>query len=92
VRRDVLKALGDLGDTRALPAIVQELLADEKALGDKVYAAEALGKLGDATAIEPLVRANETSRRRERETIATVLASPDRRYRDNFYVNRISTQ
>lgn len=91
LRRDALKALGDLGDPRALAAVVQALLADEKELGDKVYAAEALGKLGDAAAIEPLVRANEISRHREQETIAAILASPDRRYRDNFYVNRIAT-
>lgn len=91
LRRDALKALGDLGDPRALDAVVQALLADEKELGDKVYAAEALGKLGAAAAIEPLMRAYETSQRREQETIAAILASPDRRYRDNFYVNRIST-
>lgn len=85
-----LYALGDLGDQRALPVLRDWLLADTSQTPEKTEAAEALGKLGDATMIDALFQASETSRARERAEIDAAIATPDRTYRPGFYVNRIA--
>jgi HEAT repeat protein len=90
-RADAVQALGELGEKKTAPALVALLLADEQQLGEKVEAADALGKIGDEGAIEPLLQAHVVSQRRERDLIDAARAAPDRRYRDGFYVNRIAT-
>ena len=90
-RREAIKALGELGARSAVPALVEILLADQNDVAEKAESAEALGKIADAAAIEPLVKANEISKERERALIDMAIATPDRRYRAEFYVNRIAT-
>lgn len=64
-RRGIIKALGKIGAPAVEPLI--------KALGDRdwvipIYAAEALGKIGDPRAIEPLKKAlEETPKRHSKE-------------------------
>jgi HEAT repeat protein len=53
VRRKAAEALGDVGDARAVQALVP-LLDDEDYLL-RTISAVALGKIGDASAVEPLV-------------------------------------
>lgn len=91
VRRDAARALGELRDKRAAPAIVDLLLAVGNPLHEKIAAADALGKMGDAAAIEPLTKAFAISQEREQTRIDAALESADPQYRANFYVNRISS-
>jgi hypothetical protein len=62
VRRDAAKALGELGDPRALEPLIQALdappgLEGTAALLVRYAAAEALGDIKDTRAVDPLVRA-----------------------------------
>lgn len=91
VRLQALAALGELGDKRAAPKIAEWLLAKESPLPDEIAAADALGKLGDASTLDALVRANTISRQRERTVIDATLAQADKKYRAEFYINRIAT-
>jgi HEAT repeat protein len=52
VRRDIAIALGKLGDSRAVGALVDALRDDRSWV--RRYAAEALGKIGDSRAVDPL--------------------------------------
>jgi HEAT repeat protein len=85
-----LHALGELRDPRALPMLNDCLFSLASQTPEKTEAAEALGKLGDAGAMEALFRANEISRERERREIDDTIATPDKTYRPAFYVNRIA--
>ncbi len=85
-----LHALGDLGDKRALPVLRDWLLANTSQPPEKTEAAEALGKLGDATMIDVLFQASEISQTRERHEIDDAVAAPGKTYRPGFYVNRIA--
>jgi HEAT repeat protein len=87
----VLSALGELRDPRALPVLRDWLLAETTTIAEKIQAAEGLGKLGDASAIDALFLANEQSQTRERREIDAALAVSDKTYRPEFYVNRIAT-
>lgn len=53
------KALGDLGDERAVPSLIEALASTESGLVRA--AAESLGKLGDPRAVSPLSRLLEDS-------------------------------
>lgn len=88
---DALKALGDLCDRKAVPAIVDALLKTQDQIDVQIEAALTLGKIGDEGTIDPLIRANELSKARERQLIDHALESDQRRYRPNLYINRIST-
>jgi HEAT repeat protein len=76
--------------TKAVPAIVSLLLADDSTRGERIAAANALGKIGEANAIDSLVQASLVSQQREKTSIDTALESPDPQYRAGFYINRIS--
>ena len=89
-RREAIQALGEIGAKAAVPFLV-EILADVHNREDKEEAGAALRKIGDREAIEALVKANMLSRERERTLIDAAVASPNRRYREGFYVNRISS-
>lgn len=56
VRTGAAKALGELGDPRAVEPLMAAL-ADSDSVGVRQTAAEALGLLGDPRAVEPLIRA-----------------------------------
>lgn len=90
-RADAIIALGELGDSRAVPALGELLVAPEQLIGDLIQAANALGKIDDASTIAALQRAVMVSRKREQDLIDLTRAAPERKYRDGFYVNRIST-
>ncbi len=90
LRRDVLRAFGELRDASAVPAILAVLAERDNALTEKIDAADALGKIGDAAARDALAQANTISRDRERVLIDAAIASSDGTYRDGFYVNRIA--
>ncbi len=90
-RTEAIKALGELGDARAVPTLGDLLAAPEQPIGDLIHAANALGKIDDATTVAVLQRAVRVSRQREQDLIDLARAAPERRYRDGFYVNRIST-
>jgi len=55
VRRDATKALGEMGDSRAVEPLIVVLQEDEDE-GVRAGAAEALGVLGDIRAVEPLIQ------------------------------------
>jgi len=90
-RREAVQALGELGDARAVSAIVDLLLVDEQDLGEKIPAARSLGKIGDEKAVDALKRAMVASQKREHDLIEVTRAAPVRQYRDGFYVNRIAS-
>lgn len=90
-RAEAIRALGELGDARAVPALGDVLAAPEQPIGDLLQAAHALGKIDDAATVAMLQRAITVSRKREQDLIDLARAAPDRRYRDGFYINRIST-
>jgi HEAT repeat protein len=85
-----LHALGEVRDPRALPSLREWLLANASQTTEKTKAAEAVGKLGDATMIDALSQASAISRTREHHEIAASIAMPDKTYRPGFYVNRIA--
>ena len=55
VRVDAAKALGKIGDTRAVEPLIATLKKESIGHNVRVAAAEALGKIGDARAMEPLI-------------------------------------
>ncbi|MEW5717372.1 MAG: HEAT repeat domain-containing protein [Chloroflexota bacterium] len=85
-----LHALGELRDPRALPTLKECLLSNASQSPEKTEAAEALGKLGDASTLDALLEANEISKARERQEIDDSLDTRDKTYRPGFYVNRIA--
>lgn len=89
-RRAAIDALRELQATSAVPTIVSMLLANDSTRGEKIAAANALAKIGDASVIDALMQASETSRQREQASIDAALESHDPNYRPNLYVNRIS--
>lgn len=90
-RTDAIIALGELGDARAVSALDEFLSAPEQPIGDLLQAANALGKIDDAVTVTVLQRAVMVSRQREQDLIELARRAPERKYRDGFYVNRIST-
>ncbi|MCH8149144.1 MAG: HEAT repeat domain-containing protein, partial [Planctomycetes bacterium] len=67
-RFDIIYALGEIGDARAVQPLVSVLKADSK-LGS--HAADALAKVGDRRAVDPLIRAlKEDDERRYRAAAA----------------------
>jgi HEAT repeat protein len=86
----VLHALGELRDPRASSVLRDWLFANGSQTREKTEAAEALGKLGDASAVDALFKANAISQKRERQEIDDSVATPDKTYRPGFYVNRIA--
>ena len=56
VREKAAETLGELGDSRAVTALVEALLTDESVYV-RERAAYALGRLGDGRASEPLIQA-----------------------------------
>jgi HEAT repeat protein len=85
-----LHALGELRDVRALPVLKDCLFSNASQAPEKTEAAEALGKIGDASALDLLLKANEISKARERQEINDSLDTRDKTYRPGFYVNRIA--
>ena len=55
VRRNAVRALGQIGDAGALEALITALHDDDVLI--RAEAAEALGRLGDGRAVEPLIKA-----------------------------------
>ncbi len=91
-RAEAIRALGELRNPAALGALGEVLLDPQSEVAVQIEAANALGRLGDDAAIEPLVGATALSRARERARIDDALHSPERRYREGFYINRISAE
>ena len=85
-----LHVLGELRDPRALPVLHDWLFANGSQTPEKTEAAEALGKLGDASTIDALFKANAISRERERQEIDDSIDTRGKTYRPGFYVNRIA--
>jgi HEAT repeat protein len=79
-----------LRDSRAAPMLNECLFSNTSQIPEKTEAAEALGKLGDASTMDALFKANAISRERERQEIDNSVATPDKTYRPGFYVNRIA--
>jgi HEAT repeat protein len=55
VRERAAFALGEIGDKRAVPPLIELLLHKEKGSGTYLDAAKALGKIGDRRAIRPIM-------------------------------------
>lgn len=53
VRDEAIKALGEVGDAGAVPALIKRL--DDSNFNNQEYAAEALAKIADRRAVRPLV-------------------------------------
>ncbi|MCX7840135.1 MAG: HEAT repeat domain-containing protein [Anaerolineae bacterium] len=90
-RCDALRALGELREPRAFPILRDCLLAETTTTPEKIQAAEALGQLGDTSAIDALFLASEQNLTLEEREIDAVRMIPDKTYRPEFYVNRIAT-
>ena len=60
-RRNAARALGDIGDARAVPALIAALSSFERRTTLKEEAVIALGKIGDSSAVEPLGRLMDRS-------------------------------
>lgn len=99
IRRAAIQALGEVGDPAAVPDLVEILLRTRSdhaerasaAHAERVDAAEALGMLGDAAAVGPLLQAAATSRELELTLVASAQASPDRTHRPGLSANIISS-
>ncbi len=72
VRRDAARMLGDAGDERAVPALIERLEEDEDEFV-RAFSASALGDIGDERAIEPLQNALEDEDERVRDAAAASL-------------------
>ena len=59
VRKSAAKALGEIGDARAVEPLISALLRDSNEIV-RGAAATALGEIGDARAVKPLTTASET--------------------------------
>lgn len=90
VRREVIRALGDLGDRAAVPALTAILANDRPRVSEQIDAAEALGKIADPAAVDAMMRANAASITREKAAIEEATAPKENRYRPGFYINQIS--
>lgn len=90
VRREVIRALGDLGDRAAVPALTAILMNDRPRVSEQIDAADGLGKLADPDAVEAIVRASTASIARERVAIEEATAPKNNPYRPGFYINQIS--
>lgn len=90
-RREAIVAIGDLGARSFVSALVEIVLADNPGIAEKADAVEALGKIGDESVMDVLVKANVLSQERERDLIEAATTSPDRRYHEGFYITRIAT-
>lgn len=91
VRRAAIEALGEIRSPHAVAPLCRLLLANDTDHADKIIAAAALGAIGDAAAVDALLKADTISLQRERERIAAANAKTERAYRPGFYVNLIST-
>src|SRR5574341_2159003 len=89
-RRAAIRALGDLGARAAVPALAALLTDDRRLVSEDIDAAQALGKIGDPSATDALLRANAASIAREQVSIEEATAPADKPYRAGFYINRIS--
>jgi len=56
IREEAAKALGKIGDVRAVKPLIAALLTDDESSVHRA-AAQALGKIGDVQAVEPLITA-----------------------------------
>lgn len=91
-RREAIRALGDVGDRAAIPALTAILINAGYRVSEQIDAAEALGKSADPSAIDSLLLANVASIERENATIEQATAPKDKPYRSGFYVNQISAE
>lgn len=71
IRQYLSMVLGNLGDRRATPLLVDAL--DDRAPETRIYAALALGRLGDPAAVPPLMKAFSTDERDVRKAAAYAL-------------------
>lgn len=91
IRREAIKALGDLGARPAVPALCDILLARDVSVADQAEVADALGKQSDAASLDALAKASTLSHERERKLIEMATSSPDRRYHEGYYITQIAT-
>lgn len=68
-RRAAIRALGEIGDKSALPALTAILLDPSTHPADRVEAASAIGLVADTEGIGPLMQACATSREREKRQL-----------------------
>lgn len=73
VRQDAARMLGELGDERAVPALIERLEQDEDEFV-RALSASSLADLGDERAIEPLQNALQDEDERVREAADVALA------------------
>ena len=73
VRQDAARMLGELGDERAVPALIERLEQDEDDFV-RALSASSLGDIGDERAIEPLQNALQDEDERVREAADAALA------------------
>jgi HEAT repeat protein len=90
LRRDAIRALGDLGDRAAIPGLAAILTSDHPRVSEQMDAAEALGKIADPAAIDALAQANAASIAREKVAVAELSAISEKPYSPGYYINHIS--
>jgi len=91
LRREAIKAFGELGARSVVPALCEIVLAREATGGEQVDAIEALGKIGDPAAFDVLIKASTLSHERERLRIEQATTAADRRYHEGYYITQIAT-
>lgn len=92
MRREAIRALGDIGDRAAVPALTVILESDQPRGPEQIDAVQALGKIADAGTVAALVQAGAASIAREKAVIEEATAPTDNPYRPGFYINRISAE
>lgn len=90
-RRAAIRALGEISDKSALPTLATILRDPATHPADRAEAASAIGLIGDADGIEPLVQACALSREREQQQLARANANPDPNVRPETAINMISS-
>jgi len=91
LRREAIKAFGELGARAVVPALCEIVLARAATGGEQMDAVEALGKIGDPAACDALMQASALSHERERALIEQATTATDRRYHEGYYITQIAT-
>ncbi len=73
VRRETARVLGNIGDTKAVPALIHKLTDEEFYV--RRYSAEALGKIGDDTALPVLLEMLKEENREVTEAVKEALVN-----------------
>jgi HEAT repeat protein len=91
-RQEAIRALGEIGDSAAIPKLTVILIDEPRRISEHIEAARAIGKFADPSAIDALLQANAASVERENSSIERATAPKAKPHRSGYYVNQISAE